>query len=102
MTISQNKKINIIKDTSTYGERYQIELETDDLSLSDCFMIGRQDSYGGFDVAYWGIPDFKMYSKSRCRSLIAKIRKIKATNFQDLKNKIRLTIKEFLKQPLKN
>jgi len=94
MTKLKTKKLIILKITSRYGERYQIELETDD--CSDCFTIGRQDSYGGFDVSYWGIPDFKMYSKSRCRSLIAKIKKIKATDFQDLENKIRLTIKEIV------
>jgi hypothetical protein len=96
MTKLKTKKIIILKTTSRHGERYQIELETDDCSLADCFTIGRQDAYGGFDVPYWGIPDFKMYSKSRCRSLIAKIKKIKATDFQDLENKIRLTIKEIV------
>jgi hypothetical protein len=96
MTKLKTKKLIILKITSRHGERYQIELETNDCSSPDCFTIGRQDSYGGFDVPYWGIPDFKMYSKSRCRSLIAKIKKIKATDFQDLENKIRLTIKEIV------
>ena len=85
------KAILILKNESSFGERYQIQFEEQE--GCECFVIGRQKSYGGFDIAHWGIPDYKMYTKSRCRSLIAKIKRIKANNFDELKAGIKTAIK---------